>query len=380
VGRKGQKEHRISAAEREEVVRLRRHDGLPLVAIADRLCLKYSTVRWICAAAGVTVPGHVRGRNNRASYVRQSRERLAAYGVGSWDAVMDLFARKRGGEHIGKFESTRALTRWRCTEGHEFDAKPANIQQGQWCPTCVIEARRLSLPQLADLARVHGGKLVSTMALGTDQIHEWECRHGHVFTSRPDDVRGGHWCNVCAGNAPLRVADLHQLAANKGWRFLGQAALGAAKDHEWLCAHGHRFLKRPANVPYSGCPVCSAGRHVSQGQRWVYETVCSLLPSTEVRLTDTVMVKPLELDVYVPALNKAIEFDGTYWHRHEKVAARDRRKERACSHLGIELHRVREEDWSRDKPTVRRQIAAFLGVEDHGAVEEPAPPKVPTSK
>ena len=31
---------------------------------------------------------------------------------------------------------------WRCAEGHEWEAIPGNIGQGQWCPHCANERKR----------------------------------------------------------------------------------------------------------------------------------------------------------------------------------------------------------------------------------------------
>lgn len=29
-----------------------------------------------------------------------------------------------------------SLLKWQCIEGHTWEAKPANIQNGSWCPEC----------------------------------------------------------------------------------------------------------------------------------------------------------------------------------------------------------------------------------------------------
>jgi len=55
--------------------------------------------------------------------------------------------------------------------------------------------------------------------------------------------------------------------------------------------------------------------------------------------------KHLELDVYLPLLNKAIEFNGRYWHSFEDVMQRDIFKIGECKRLGIELLVINEQDY-----------------------------------
>lgn len=53
------------------------------------------------------------------------------------------------------------------------------------------------------------------------------------------------------------------------------------------------------------------------------------------------------LDFYIPSLNKAIEFDGTYWH-DDPIA--DKEREQLIENVmpGIKFHRVAEADYYDD--------------------------------
>lgn len=50
---------------------------------------------------------------------------------------MKILAAQRGGLCLSE-EYVNAHTKltWRCSEGHIWEAKPNNIQQGKWCPEC----------------------------------------------------------------------------------------------------------------------------------------------------------------------------------------------------------------------------------------------------
>lgn len=360
MGRLGQKEHRITNEERAHVTRLRQ-EGVALKAIAATLALSYSTVRFILAKSGVRASTAVRAANNRDNYARQDRAKLAARGVASWDELMERTAKERGGLHLGKWINSRTPTAFRCARGHDFEVRPNNLLEGQWCKLCVDDARRSTLEDLRALGAARHWKLISTEARGVDTKHEWVCDNGHRVLTTPTALKGGHGCSTCAGNAPITVESLHELAAKKGWKFLDTEARGSQVDHLWQCKKGHTFMKWPNNVRHTGCPVCAAGRHVSKGQQWVFEIVRSTVPSEmEVHLTDRLLIKPFELDVYVPDLKLAIEFDGSYWHLKPKVTERDARKNELCEKKGIALLRVPEESYMTDRHATQRTIEAFI--------------------
>jgi very-short-patch-repair endonuclease len=68
----------------------------------------------------------------------------------------------------------------------------------------------------------------------------------------------------------------------------------------------------------------------------------------------------LELDVWIPSLNSAIEFDGTYWHKDPVAKRRDAKKNKQCKAAGIALMRVPEIEFARNKKTVFDAIDVFL--------------------
>jgi len=68
----------------------------------------------------------------------------------------------------------------------------------------------------------------------------------------------------------------------------------------------------------------------------------------------------LELDVWISTLNKAIEFNGTYWHSLKGRKQRDKIKEEQCKKLGINLLTIKDEDWRDNKEYTMKQIKEFL--------------------
>ena len=69
---------------------------------------------------------------------------------------------------------------------------------------------------------------------------------------------------------------------------------------------------------------------------------------------DRSMINPYELDIYIPELNLAFEYDGTYWHGNTRE--RDRQKSFKCKKLGITLYHIHERYWKTDQNKVKRII------------------------
>ena len=76
------------------------------------------------------------------------------------------------------------------------------------------------------------------------------------------------------------------------------------------------------------------------------------------------IIKPYELDIYIPELNKAIEFNGTYWHYSEKhfIPGKHGLKSKLCRQKGIKLLHVREDLWLINKEKMKNIIKNFLNL------------------
>lgn len=73
------------------------------------------------------------------------------------------------------------------------------------------------------------------------------------------------------------------------------------------------------------------------------------------------IIQPLELDVYIPKLKLAFEFDGVYWHNElNKENNYHLNKTELCEEKGIQLIHVFEDDWIYNKNIVKSIILSKL--------------------
>ena len=75
------------------------------------------------------------------------------------------------------------------------------------------------------------------------------------------------------------------------------------------------------------------------------------------------IIKPYELDIYIPDLKLAFEFNGTYWHSTECKADTlyHLNKTKLCEEKGIHLIHIFEWEWEKNKDLVKQRIINILG-------------------
>jgi len=74
------------------------------------------------------------------------------------------------------------------------------------------------------------------------------------------------------------------------------------------------------------------------------------------------LIYPYELDIYIPELKLAFEFNGLYWH-NEKFVDKNYHlnKTELCEEKGIHLVQIYEDDWVLKKDVVKSRILNLLG-------------------
>lgn len=92
------------------------------------------------------------------------------------------------------------------------------------------------------------------------------------------------------------------------------------------------------------------------------------LYSGDVVVNTRTLIKPREIDVYIPELCIAFEYNGSYWHSDE-VILRDKgmsakefheMKFRMCADVGVSLYFVREEDWVGNREKEEERVRRIL--------------------
>lgn len=118
-------------------------------------------------------------------------------------------ASKRGGECLSKeYVNCGTNLRWRCKEGHEWDANPNSIRRGSWCPFCAGKTRLVSfLDEAREIAASRGGRCLSEKTSDSSKKPKfrWECSEKHQWEADFYSVKRGNWCSQCRGGFGERL-------------------------------------------------------------------------------------------------------------------------------------------------------------------------------
>ena len=66
------------------------------------------------------------------------------------------------------------------------------------------------------------------------------------------------------------------------------------------------------------------------------------------------------MDIFLPDIFKAIEFNGIYWHKDNNVKWKDEMKKKQCFKKGIDLLIIDENDWYKNKIYQLNKIDDFI--------------------
>lgn len=276
---------------------------------------------------------------------------------------------------------------WSCEQGHEWQAPCYTRKKGVGCPFCV--GQRVSddnhlLAKLPELAKewhpTKNGDLTPDKVIGGNRKRWWMCDKGHEWQASIKHRRHGTGCPHCNAGRLHEDNSLQVLMpelANEwhptknGDLTPDQCTLSGHRQIWWLCSKcGHEWKCYTVNRTKheSGCPKCGGSRQ----QKLLFALVRELYPEHK----DTIEYdywhsdlrfkksgKKMQLDVFVPALNLAFEYQGgghygliKRWKKDfSSIVARDAEKRTACSDKGIKLVLV-DYRWDGKKETLEKYI------------------------
>ena len=164
-------------------------------------------------------------------------------------------------------------------------------------------------------------------ARGTSKKVWWKCKKGHEWQASVGyRAKFARPCPICNGTHTLvtGVNDLMtvnpKLANEWDYDLNGELTPSmilprSMKKVWWICEKGHRYQSTVDNrTKGSGCPICSKERKTSMPEKAVYFYVLKYFKDA-IDNYKAVWLGKSEIDIYVPSLRLAIEYDGERWHQ-----------------------------------------------------------------
>ena len=245
------------------------------------------------------------------------------------------------------------------------------------CPLCK-GVRRYTTEEISEILKKEGYRLVSENYRNAQQRLEVICPEGHETKITMNGfLSSGVRCLHCAPNRPHTLYSIKEFVESHGYKLISSTYIPQGKI-DLLCPNNH--LYRTSFYNFKGhnrrCPKCTK-RGSSVAERALFAKIAQCYPRARKERfynDPTNKKRYLELDIYVPELNRAIEYDGTYYHSFEYM--RGAKSEKLWSDeaiknyhgdkdlyflsIGIKILHIKEEEWDLDKQACIDRCLAFL--------------------
>ena len=139
--------------------------------------------------------------------------------------------------------------------------------------------------------------------------------------------------------------------------------LNTYTSYKWKCEECGTEFEYPLRRDHTP-PICRKCHPKIFGkiQNEIYEYIKEIIPSENILINIRSVIAPLELDIYIPNLKVAIEFNGDYWHSEN--AGKDKNyhlhKTILCEEKGIHLIHIFEHEWELKKDKIKSRLKNLI--------------------
>ena len=261
-----------------------------------------------------------------------------------------------------------------CPEHGEFWQTPHDHLNGAGCPKCgnikKKEARQLTTEEFKEKAKkIHGNKYdySKTNYISTKEKVCIICPEHGEFWQTPNCHLNGQGCPKC-GNINISqkkkkaldvlINEFKQIHGDK-YDYSKVEYNGCDELITIICPEHGEFKQRSHDhLAGHGCPKC--GIRLSNAENEIYDFCKSLYPSAQ--QSNRSIISPYELDIYIPEISAAIEYNGLIWHSEKYKTDKNYhlKKLNACKDKGIKLLQIFEDEYLNNRQIVFEKIKHIL--------------------
>lgn len=198
------------------------------------------------------------------------------------------------------------------------------------------------------------------------------CRKHGVFPQTPQKHISGQGCPICGNkrknkNRTLKL-DVFLQRANKKHNFKYiYYEYNINSEHDMIdimCPKHGLFPQRIYDhLNGHGCPIC--GIQLSNAELEILDFIKELGFSDTIKSNRNI-IKPYEIDIYIPSLKIGIEYNGLKWHSDEFKTNKlyHLNKLEMCKEKGVELIQIFEDEYVKHKDAVLNRLKYILLQQD----------------
>ena len=262
-----------------------------------------------------------------------------------------------------------------CKEhSYYFNQTIRSHKTGIGCPKCGVKkcakANTKTLEQFViDSTSTHGDKYkyTSTIYVNNREKVSIYCKiHNYHFKQYPKDHINGCGCPKCGDermiikNTKSKENFVKDSISKHGDKYLYDKVDYKNSFEEVIitCKKHGDFKQLPYNnLIGHGCKKCNS--QTSKAEKEIAKFIKEYVDIIE---SDRSVLGNLELDILIPSLNTAIEFNGLYWHSDKyKHNNYHLDKTKNCLAKGIKLIHIFEDEWRDKKEIVKSRLLNIIG-------------------
>lgn len=193
------------------------------------------------------------------------------------------------------------------------------------------------------------------------------CPNHGIFEQSPNHHIQKMGCPICSKDKRLLNVDEFLERAhvihNNLYDYSSMEYIGFHTKIKIICPEHGIFEQTPANhLQEHGCKYCSYDSSSSKEElevlNWVKEVY-----NGKIITNDRELLNGKELDIYIPDLKFAIEYNGLYWHTEFKVGKTFHyEKTIECGKMGVSLFHLYSDDWRDKKDIIKSMIKNRLNL------------------
>lgn len=254
-----------------------------------------------------------------------------------------------------------------CPKHGPFEISAISHLQGRGCNKCgrertlksVLDKKRLSTDEILSRVKEKNPNLsvdLSTYVNTFSKIKATCTKHGDFETTLRGLIYKHHGCPKCARESidnkrRKSIPEIMQVLTERFGDIYDYSLIGDYTTNKEsftiICKKHGPFQSYMSGDYSSGCPKCA--NHISKGETEISKqlTEWGIVHETNVRY----LIGPQEIDIYIPELNLAIEFNGTIYH--SSLFKTDKnyhfKKRLACLEKGVRLITIWDDEWGTTK-------------------------------
>lgn len=253
--------------------------------------------------------------------------------------------------------------------GHTYNVQPAAVARGRkpLCPTCSHRRTQYSHQEFTEEVSAVGlvplekyaGMKKPVLVRNEACSHEYHITPGHMLY---DGI--GITCNICTGLGTSIKQRFFSKLLEYNITLAEEYTTTQTPTKVINNTCGHQYDVIPNNLVNADsgkvCRICTPTSSISQQELEVLDFIKDNY-SGWIETNDRNILEGKELDIVIPDLGLAIEFNGAYWHSEESVGSNYHLiKTELVEAFGYKLIHIFDWEWETKRSIVQSRLLAAL--------------------